>query len=299
MATQTAVRQKRVRYRSKSGSDTFLRGVSVLFLGSGAALIGVGFAFSWRQNSDGPGAIGVGSSLFVAGLFFVPAFWPVLVLTTHTLRRPRVLRRALVTPLDEITGIGLVHMRAVGASTPTGWFLYLWTTFDIPRDLEITYYYPATWGYPPSEVRRKFLAVEPSAAERAAPFDRAHFSYNFDPVTQTDPDKLSATHAGRAAREIYDRVSAYQGPTGFLAIRQDQKHVPVIAAFLYDGTVLRSLAYWSPDGELGRTPSAPQSRQSSLPGSLPPGMKQPGMRLRAQYRIRLLGRKLHRRRGTH
>jgi hypothetical protein len=213
-----------------------------------------------------------------------------MVLTTHTLRRPRWPGRARIIPLDQVTGIGLVSRRPASAPTSADWYLYLWTTGDVPLNAGIAYE-RIRWLHPAGQVRQKFLAVEPSAAELARPFDAYRFSFNFNPVTQTDPDKIAATYAGRVAREIYDRVLAYQGPSGLLAVRQDQKHVPVTEAYR------RSIrtAYWSPDGEFGHVAPEPQRRGPARPANPPPRPDRAGPTLRLRYRLRLLGRKFRRR----
>jgi hypothetical protein len=128
--------------------------------------------------------------------------------------------------------------------------------------------------------------------------DSYHFSYHFDPVTQTDPERIAATYAGRVAREIYDRVLAYQGPSGFLATKQDQKHVPANAGYLVPGVSNApppGWAYWSPDGEFGRTTAKPRDRQWMPTGSPAPRPAPPGLLIRVQYRLRLIRHKLQRR----
>ena len=246
MTTRAVTRQKRVRYRSASSATRIFAPIlSVIFWGPGLALLIRDVVTPGGQGSGGPVDIGLGAFLTVAGLAFIgPAFRPRLVLTTHTLRRPRLLRRAHITPLDQVTGIGLVYKRQAQDPTPQGWFLYLWTAGDVPRDTGISYQ-PFRWLHPAGKVRQKFLAFEPAVAERDGTFNSHRFSLNFNPVTQTDPDKIAATYPGRVAREIYDRVLAYQGPSGLLAVRQDQKHVPVAGPWL-------RTSYWSPDGEFGR-----------------------------------------------
>jgi len=119
------------------------------------------------------------------------------------------------------------------------------------------------------------------------------FGYHFDPVTQTDPHKVAATYAGRVARHIYYRVLAYQGPSGLLAVRQDQKHVPVPDAYR---PAMQS-AYWSPDGELGRAKGKQLPRGWALRAKPPPRPKRPGPILRLRYGLRRVGRAFQRRGG--
>jgi hypothetical protein len=300
VTTQAVARQKRVRYRSRSSAYSILGPISsVFFSGLGILLIAQGITSpGTAQNPGGPFAIGLGAFLALAGLAFaVPLFWPMVVLTAHTLRRPRVFRRARIIPLEEITGIGLVYERPAGSATPAGWFLYLWTTGDIPRGLGIAYA-PARWLFPASKVRQKFLAVEPSAAELRERFDRYKFSFRFEPVTQTDPQKIAATYAARVAREIYDRVLAYQGPSGLLATRQDQKHVPIRASSFSPGAGIpaTSTAYWSPDGEIGRVALQPQPYRPTPAPKRPPRPRRPGPIRRMRHSLQLTGVRFRRHR---
>jgi hypothetical protein len=300
VTTQAVLRQKRFRYWSLATRILYST-TSVAFLVPGILLIRVGIISPGSaQSFGGPFAIGLGVFFALSGLAFAaPASRPVLVLTAHTLRRPRLLRRAQIIPLEEVTGIGLVYKCATGEPAPMGWFLYLWTTGDIPRDLGIAYQ-RAFWLFPASKVRQKFLAIEPPAAELGRPFDRYRFGFRFDPVTQTDPAKIAATYAGRVAREIYDRVLAYQGPSGLLAIRQDQKHVPVTEAYFAGPTSafpLNRWTYWSPDGELGRATTMPRPYRSAPPRKRPPRPRRPSPMRQLQYRLRVVGSKSRGRRG--
>jgi hypothetical protein len=299
------LRRKRVRYWSRSAVTAFAT--------LAAYTLGIGIVFFWVGTLPGGGQSagayfdGVGALFTVWGLALMArASLPLLVLTTHTLRRPRLFRRAQVIPLQEVTGVGLVYRgRPPGMYTPFGWFLFVWTTGDIPRDLGIAYR-PRIWLNPPDKVREKLLALEPPVAEQVRHVDLDHFSLDFsqaaridpakfNPVTQADPDKVAATRAGRAAREIYDRVLAYQGPSGYLATKQDQKHVPANYGFSAGGTQ----PFWSPDGEIGQpqSPSRPLPTGSVLPGKLPQRSQRPGPVPRLQYRAALIGRRFQRRRS--
>jgi hypothetical protein len=289
--TQQEVRYKRVRHWSRSAVTAFAI-VSVLTLG-------LGVLFFWTGTLPGVGRSGglffdgVGALFALWGLAFMArASLPLLVVTTHTLRRPRLFKRAQIIPLDEVTGVGLVYRQVVGVSTSLAWLLVVWTTGDVPRSLEIEYR-PTGWLDPPDEVQKKFLAKEPSAAEQGRHVDSFHFRYNFNPVTQTDPDKVAATHAGRVAREIYDRVLAYQGPSGYLAVREDQKHVPAS----YGPNASNNSIFWSPDGEIGHSHHQPQPAGSVPSGKPQPLPRRPGLLRQLEYRVRLVGRKFQRRRS--
>jgi hypothetical protein len=249
------------------------------------------------QGGLGPPGLGLSAFVTLFGLgYAAPLLIPAVVLTTHTLRRARVFQGARVTPLEEITGIGLVYQRVAGTPAPQGWFLYLWSTGDIPRRLGIGYQ-PVRWLRPADKVRQKFLAVDPNPAERGRPFDRYHFSYSFNPVTQTDPEKIASTYAGRVAREIYDHVLTYQGPSGLLASRQDQKHVPV-PIYISTSTLYAlpvQTAYWSPDGTLGHFTAAPPPQARARSASRPPRRSRPSLLLRIQHGAQLARRGRQRR----
>lgn len=249
---RAAARRRRVRYWA--GSPVVRIGFPVFagfYLALAVLFVGLGLAPASR-GGIGTAGIVLGVSVALVGIALaVKVVVPAVVLTAHSLRRPRVLGRGHVTPFSEITGVGLVFQRKPGLPAPRGWFLYVWTAGNAPCALGIGYQ-RARWLRPPGQVRQNFLAAEPGPGEAGRPLDRREFGYRFNPVTQTDPAKIVATQAGRAAREIYERVLACQGPGGPLALRQDHKHVPVPAS--------DQIAYWSPDGELGYGPAAPQLR---------------------------------------
>jgi hypothetical protein len=76
---------------------------------------------------------------------------------------------------------------------------------------------------------------------------------NFDVVSWTNQERLSRSAAGQRARLIYERAGDIQGPSGFLATREAQKH-EVSSARESPDSSLWPLAYWSPDGEMGLIP---------------------------------------------
>ena len=71
-----------------------------------------------------------------------------------------------------------------------------------------------------------------------------------DEIRSTNPALLASSRAGRVARQLYDGVLAIQGPLGNLSRLQMQRHPEMIASDAPETT-----AYWSPDGEMGRTAS--------------------------------------------
>lgn len=64
--------------------------------------------------------------------------------------------------------------------------------------------------------------------------------------SDASPSQIAASRAGRMARRLDSKIRAIQGPTGGLATLQLQKHANV-------GLTSDLVAFWSPDGETGRT----------------------------------------------
>lgn len=60
------------------------------------------------------------------------------------------------------------------------------------------------------------------------------------------PSQIAASRVGKLARRLDDKIRAIQGPTGYLATLELQKHASV-------GLADNQLAFWSPDGDLGPT----------------------------------------------
>jgi hypothetical protein len=301
VTVQARTRQTPVRFWNRSRLGVVPTLSVIVCCGLGILLIWAGTTSAGSGNPEGWLAIASGAVVVALTLSFIRhTLSPVLVVTAHTLRRHRFLSRTQIIPLDQVTGIGLVYKRVAGAPTPEGWLLYVWTTGDIPSFAGISY--SARWLRPASKVREKFLAFDPSPAELARSVDPYHFSYHFNPVLQTDPLKIAATRAARAARDVYDLVLAYQGPSGYLAVRQDQKHVPIpgfepASRGTPNPLPLERCAFWSPDGELGYPKVEPPPAASISSGEPRPQPKQPGLLRQLQYRVRLIGRKFQRRRG--
>ena len=220
--------RRRVRYRDRSPSlGIAILTVSIPTLASGTGLLAAGFtAIGSPAGPTATGALGVAGGVVVL-IMWAWFVWvmlrPPLILTAHTLRIP-LLVRTRVVPLEEVAGVGLVFRRPAGNHNRgrAGWYVTVWPADNPPLDIRIAYR-PASWAGRP--VRTD----------------------TFDPVRATDAGKLAATHAAWVAREVHDRVLAVQGPSGFLATRQQQKHIAPGAGL----SAMRNAAFWSPDGELG------------------------------------------------
>jgi hypothetical protein len=178
--------------------------------------------------------------LFIAmsGPFLVLLLRPRITLRAGTLRIPRGVFHTTRIAVSDITGIGLAFRLAGRAP---GWHLTVWRG---PGAGELTgiSYVPMVWRNRGHKAARKFLVLPAVSAGR-------EFSLRqFDPAAETDVARLVATHPGRVARELYQRVLSLQGPGGLLATTQQQMHVPVPGRW----AVSTARAVWSPDGVMTR-----------------------------------------------
>jgi hypothetical protein len=234
-----------------------------IFLGFMALMTAAGIAIAWSltdalvTGSVGPATRGwdyplpaLGALVAIAGAWSMCWFLrPALVLKAGTVRMKRGALQTRRIPIDEVTGVGLVFQRApyAGRGTgrqPPGWVLQLWFSVELPARIGIAYMPGLRSAHDPRGWE-KCLAAAPALGQ---PGVRPPFSSRaFDPAAQTDPARLATTHAGRVARDVYDRVLAAQGPSGLLAATQQQKHV---SGRTVQGTSIA--AFWSPDGEIGR-----------------------------------------------
>lgn len=237
MDSEPGTPHRRVRYRDRSPAlGVAVLTVSIPFLAFGAVLLAAGStAIGSPTGSTAIGALALAGGVLI--LTFLAWFlWimlrPPLILTAHTLRTPQVVRTRVV-PFEEIAGVGLVFKRPASGrrGAMPGWYVTVWPADNPPLDVRIAY-------------RPRIRPVRIRA---------------FDPVTGTDAGKLAASHAARVARELHDRVLAVQGPSGFLATRQQQKHVPPGGGL----SAMRNVAFWSPDGELGYAGRRPGRVQDS------------------------------------
>ena len=135
-----------------------------------------------------------------------------MVLTDEFLQVPGAVRSRRIY-LGDIAGVGLLYREGV----PSGWFLEAWdftgTTFEIDR-----------------------MAIITGHRDRKAP--------------QEDAGELAHSRAGEAAKEIYERALARQGPEGPLA-RQGPEG-PLSVGAIQAVSDATTLAWWSPDGTMGR-----------------------------------------------
>jgi hypothetical protein len=143
--------------------------------------------------------------------------------------------------ISDIAGVGVLYQRIVAAGNraPAGWQLMLWTK-DGQR-YAAAQFAISTWGLPDDLTDAQRSAIR--SKEQPWPADA--------PVP--NEAKVAGSRAGKAAKQVYDRVLAAQGPYGALATQELQKHQ---VFRLTDRP--RLVAYWSPDGDAGRT-TVPES----------------------------------------
>jgi hypothetical protein len=225
-----------IRYWNTSALFVFLAVFGIFCLGMGVLLVWLGVTGLTSASRD-PDPFGlvlaiVAGVIFVVGGFAVAVagLQPRVMLTQTTLRVPKGFRHVAM-PVGDIAGVGLVFKRKANfdylGGLPSGWYLMI-----SPASGELRYtglcWMPAVFRS--RRTRRSSL----SAAK-------------FDPVADTDLMTLSRSSAARAARDIYARVTAAQGPCGPLALRQLQRHVHA------GGPAGTSpiVAWWSPDGTIG------------------------------------------------
>jgi hypothetical protein len=213
---------------------------------SGDALVTGSAGPLWVDFLD----LGFGVAMVMVALWALASMLrPALVLTPDAARIPRGPFRTLCIPVGEISGIGLVFERSsltTGRRPEPGWHMRVWHGDGDGEPVSITYV-PALFSIRnDARVRQKYLVPAPTLA---ADNPRRRFSVTtFDAAAETYPVMLAATDAGRVARDVYQRVLACQGPTGPLATIGQQRHIR--AASL--GAASSVLAFWSPDGVIGR-----------------------------------------------
>jgi hypothetical protein len=192
--------------------------------------------------------LAAGVLLIVLGLWLLSiVVRPALVIAAGTLQIQRGPTHTMRVPVGDVTGVGLVFERSApggGNSAPPGWHMMVWHGDERGEPVSI-FYTPMLWSRGDPRAREKFLAIT-----SAPPADNARQRFsldNFDVAAETDPAKLADTYAARVVSDLYRYVLAQQGPTGLLAITEQQKHVRTGSRW----AAKNILAFWSPDGVIG------------------------------------------------
>jgi hypothetical protein len=263
VALETAAARRTVRYRPNGPGLRFLRWAMASVMAIGICItVACGYSLATKPAAHSAW-VWILAVLASAGFIAQPSWYlarswrPVLVITGGCLRvwqfAPIRLpygnglfsRDATQIPLGDVTGVGLVFRRlGTTGDSGSGWYLMIWHGSERGERVPIRYTPMLRTRH---DVRgpRKFLAATPATPRGAVrpPFNLV----DFDPAAETDPAKLAATYAGRAARDVLQHVLAQQGPSGLLAVIEEQKHV-LVAEDLGTANVE---AYWSPDGAIG------------------------------------------------
>jgi hypothetical protein len=145
-------------------------------------------------------------------------------------------------PLSAISGVGLMY-RLIPRLT--GWTPVVWGQNGLP--VQLGRWTVLTWKNPGAKGARKILQVQ---RDWTAPVDHEDAGY------------LASTRAGQATTAIYDAALAWQGRTGPLCTQALEK------AITYDPNAsARLIAWWSPDGSMGRAVGLPAVDRSRFPSS--------------------------------
>lgn len=182
--------------------------------------------------------------IVMASSFLQLLLRPRITLRAGTLRIPRGAFHTTRIAVGDVTGIGLAFRlvsSATGRRVGAGWYLTVWHDAGAGEQTGISYV-PMVWRYRGPAAAARFLVAGP--AESGGHAGREFALDRFDPAAQTDVAKLAATHPGRVARDLYQRVLSLQGPGGLLAATEQQKHVPPSGHW----SLATVLAVWSPDG---------------------------------------------------
>jgi hypothetical protein len=172
-------------------------------------------------------------------VFLAKPFWKNVTISESAVRMPFRFR-SITVPLKDIGGVGLVFTYwpfGTGYRTVSGWSLVVWRS-DMSR-----YDNRAIMSIPVHVIengtsKMKWGGIKPRRLDEA---------YLHRLVTTTDLTRLAGSAPGMIATAIYEHALRNQGPTGPLATLQLQKKITWSNA---DPAPL-SVAYWSPDGEIG------------------------------------------------
>lgn len=218
------------RIRYISGTIWFLLVLMLALLGMALALL-IGGAM--ERNGQAPFVTGVIVTVFAAPLLVlvVPVFRAVVV-TRVAIRIPNGFKTNVVATA-EIAGVGLLYRRTPNSRAPEGWFLELWDGAGHRHQIGKVF-------------RAGIVLPTPPGQKRALISLRVNRPPDW-PLPSEDLGVLAASRPGKIATSVYEFVIEAQGPRGPLAARALQKHERADR-----WAVTKTLAWWSPDGEMGR-----------------------------------------------
>jgi len=191
-----------------------------------------------------------GTAPFVTGIVITAMFIPLYALLLGNFVRPLTIERGILkipttfghreVSLGTLSGVGLIY-RLV-PRTP-GWMLHIWD--DSGELIPIGRFTVTSMRGPSlaSGVKRRVGGVKDWTI----------------PLPKENMKVLALSRSGRAATTIFNSVLACQGTGGSLVVSAKQK------AVVYDpNSLTKMLAWWSPDGYMGRARGLPGPESSKL-----------------------------------
>jgi hypothetical protein len=230
--------EQRVRFWGASGIFVLYGTVMCCYLAMSLYLLIAG-----ALERKGAWPVGTGIFMLVTSLpivaWFVRGFGRPVVVDHGALQIPKGFSTT-VLPLSDISGVGLVYRRQPRAE---GWWLEVWDATG--ERVEIRRFVLSSWSYP---------RLAPGAKRQ----EHGQRDWTI-PVPHENADDLAASKPGRVAACLYDAVMSCQGSGGRLAVQAMQEHV--------EHEPQRSdspIAWWSPDGSMGRAKGLPPADPSKL-----------------------------------
>ncbi len=191
-----------------------------------------------------------GTAPFVTGIVILAMYAPFYALWINNFVRPLVVENGILRipkmfghrdiPLRTLSGVGLLYR--LGSRTP-GWLLQVWGDDEKPiliRRFTVT--------------SRRLPKLAPGVKRRVGGVRDWTV-----PLANENTKVLESTKSGRVATLLFTSALALQGTDGPLVRSAQQK------ALVYDPNPLeKALAWWSPDGSMGRARGLPAPDPSKL-----------------------------------
>jgi hypothetical protein len=172
--------------------------------------------------------------------------WRRIALTESVLRLPKGLSGWVDLPIRDIAGVGLLYCQfpfgtGWGIEGTSSWALAVWR-IDGTRELDRAVCVPS----PRPNVAKRERGSARYATLKPRVVDEAFVEQL---LAETDAQRLGASKPAQVAVDIYQRVLAIQGTAGPLATKQLQR----CDSWANSDTPPLAIAFWSPDGTLGKT----------------------------------------------
>jgi hypothetical protein len=213
----------------------------IVFLVYGGLGIGLLIAGALEKNGTAP---------FVTGIFITAMFIPLYALLFGNFVRPLTIERGILkipttfghreVSLRTLSGVGLIYRLAPKTS---GWMLSIWGDDGTP--IQVRRFTVTSMRTPKlaSGVKRRIGGVRDWTI----------------PLPKENTKVLGLTKSGRVAKTLFESALVAQGTGGPLVQSAKQK------AVVYDpNSFSKALAWWSPDGYMGRARGLPGPNVSKL-----------------------------------